>query len=100
MHWFGGGKGEVGRLALAPPLSTGPQDITRARIAKRLALLAIASRSCGALAPPQQSKRYMLKAKRLALLASRVPKELSGLSLLSWVRRLALPPLRPRCLRC
>ena len=40
---------------LAPPFSTGPLDTMWAHVAKRLMLLAIATRSCGALVPPQQS---------------------------------------------
>ena len=108
---------------LAPPFSTGPLDTMWAHVAKRLMLLAIATRSCGALVPPQQSRRhfsedaarariakrllllarvpwarikYTPRAKRLVLLAGRWPKELSGLLLLSRARRLVLPPPRAR----
>ena len=57
MLLFAGLKKEEGRLVLAPPFSTGPLDTMRAHVAKRLMLLAIATRSCGALVPPQPPRR-------------------------------------------
>ena len=54
---FAGLKKEEGLLALAPPSSTGPLGSIRAHVARRLTLLATATRSCGALAPPQPPRR-------------------------------------------